>query len=748
MVCHIICLNTSTLFTRKQIYLYNVSSRVVKVVERTEMETRNSRVAQANSIRHFGIAMGLEGAELIEYCKAELEKIRLAESEERIRRIQSEYEERIRIVEMNARHVSKKGDMREDEQRQREDDKKQRQGEIEQEKNKIGAKSQADKQKEEVRENNKTDDMDCPENLFGVASIYCEDPYLTNGVYRVSQQSAGYFHYFKYDNPKKPAYSVRYKGNMIHESNEDIVDTVGDIYDISTGNNVVKTVDADKNKKVIDKLNHDLEDSHNLISELRSELSVKERELEKQKKTISELESTLCRVQSKLTELEREGEESKTKLEKMEVVSKNLKLKISKADNLIAKRDTENSILLKIIREKIDKLADMDVKLNITSQNITVLSKTVAEKDSLLENLQKELKEKDVENIIIKERLARREEENYELIRNLTFKEEDIAELWRIIVEKEENICKIRVEKDEKIAELNLKLIKQDADIAGMLHENNKMLKRVVEKDYEILNFNKLLTEKKQHVVKNHQELRKEEVDLSILTTRLARSKETMTHTNSLEPPARGQDQFRFCSAEWRVGEMNWGVTEARHVETGGKGVRRSSRRSTGGLFEFVNTDDRVGTIRSNYGDQKTKLGNGLPLLLTFVMITGCLWKIWMIFMGERGWFSHVLMYTTCNLIALLGQAGKFEWGQGDSNTSCGIIPRMNRVMWEGPCKLGFEKIVCCNAYYGNYGCFLLVMGDKRMIPPSEKLLRHFILSLFIAVCSVYVFYDFTSFIL
>ena len=101
------------------------------------METRNSRVAQANSIRHFGIAMGLKGAELIEYCKAELEKIRLAESEERIRRIQSEYEERIRIVEMNARHVSKKGDMREDEQRQREDDKKQRQGEIEEEKLKL-----------------------------------------------------------------------------------------------------------------------------------------------------------------------------------------------------------------------------------------------------------------------------------------------------------------------------------------------------------------------------------------------------------------------------------------------------------------------------------------------------------------------------------------------------------------------------------------------------------------------------------
>ena len=161
------------------------------------METRNSRVAQANSIRHFGIAMGLEGAELIEYCKAELEKIRLAEGEERIRRIQSEYEERIRIAEINARQVSKRQeDRQKDEQRQRE---------IEQEKFKSGVKLEADKRKitREVRENSKTDDMECQENLFGVASIYCEDPYLTKGVYRVSQPSAGYFHYFKYDNPKK-----------------------------------------------------------------------------------------------------------------------------------------------------------------------------------------------------------------------------------------------------------------------------------------------------------------------------------------------------------------------------------------------------------------------------------------------------------------------------------------------------------------------------------------------------------------
>ena len=170
------------------------------------METRNSRVAQANSIRHFGIAMGLEGAELIEYCKAELEKIRLAESEERIRRIQSEYEERIRIAEINARQVSKRQeDRQKDEQRQREDDKKQRQSEIEQETFKSGVKLEADKRKmtREVRENSKTDDMECQENLFGVASIYCEDPYLTKGVYRFSQVSAGYFHYFKNDNPKK-----------------------------------------------------------------------------------------------------------------------------------------------------------------------------------------------------------------------------------------------------------------------------------------------------------------------------------------------------------------------------------------------------------------------------------------------------------------------------------------------------------------------------------------------------------------
>ena len=49
--------------------------------------------------------------------------------------------------------------------------------------------------------------------------------------------------------PKKPPYSVRYKENMSLESYEDRVDTVGDIYDICTGNDVVKTVDADKNKK-------------------------------------------------------------------------------------------------------------------------------------------------------------------------------------------------------------------------------------------------------------------------------------------------------------------------------------------------------------------------------------------------------------------------------------------------------------------------------------------------------------------
>lgn len=76
------------------------------------METRNSKTAQATSIREQGTAIGLEGAELIDYCKAELEKIRITESEERISRLQSE--ERIRIAEINARQMGERqGDRQE-----------------------------------------------------------------------------------------------------------------------------------------------------------------------------------------------------------------------------------------------------------------------------------------------------------------------------------------------------------------------------------------------------------------------------------------------------------------------------------------------------------------------------------------------------------------------------------------------------------------------------------------------------------
>lgn len=80
------------------------------------METRGSRTVLAASIREQGEAIGLEGDGLIEYCKAELEKIRLTESEERMRRIQlqSESEERIRIAEINARQMGERqGDRQE-----------------------------------------------------------------------------------------------------------------------------------------------------------------------------------------------------------------------------------------------------------------------------------------------------------------------------------------------------------------------------------------------------------------------------------------------------------------------------------------------------------------------------------------------------------------------------------------------------------------------------------------------------------
>ena len=376
------------------------------------------------------------------------------------------------------------------------------------------------------REHLKSDDSDCQEVLYGVASIYCEDPYLTRDVYRVADTSADCFDYYTYDNPSKPVYSVEYnRENMLNQLDEDrawqstekerfkrktVKQYEEDKRDIMKGsreiqeeNRVLKNLDV-QNKKEIDGLYDDLADSLNLTGALKIEMFGKERELAEHKEKISELESTLCKVQSKLTELEEEGRENKTKLEETEVEKWELRMKIVEMHGLLTQNDKEKSSWLKTIEDTDGKLAEMNRNLMITNKNTADLSNALTERDELLEQLKREhkmkLKEAEVESMNLKMKNVEMEKEYSSLLKIVKDKDDKLAEMCRnlsIINNRTSYLSKTLAEKDDlleelkkehrtKLDEAEVESINLKLKITNKDKEYSSLLKIVKDKDDEL----------------------------------------------------------------------------------------------------------------------------------------------------------------------------------------------------------------------------------------------------------------------
>ena len=359
---------------------------------------------------------------------------------------------------------------KEDEKLLRQNEERQRQRQIKDEKKrrqyeKRQSKLEAKRQRRAIEETEHYDSevINCEEVLYGIASIYCEDPYLTEEVYRVADPSAGQFKYYRHENPEEPVNIVRYeKENMIQGDHKPKSKKVTEVHENSPKNKrqyIKKYEEYDKkemeisflknrnaeDKKEIDWLNSELADNLSLVDRLKAALFNKDKEIAEHTDTVNELQSTVRSVQNRLKELEKEDVENKLKIEETEAESIEVRMKIAERESQLVEKEEllgkverelkdkvelldklksdhktkvdEKEVELLSLKMKIDSmerdfprlleilkvkegiLAEMEINVNKANQHITELKKSGVEKDEILEKLQREIKEKERKNI-------------------------------------------------------------------------------------------------------------------------------------------------------------------------------------------------------------------------------------------------------------------------------------------------------------------------------------------------------------
>ncbi|VDP97159.1 unnamed protein product, partial [Trichobilharzia regenti] len=323
----------------------------------------------------------------------------------------------------------------------------------------------------------------CQEELYGIASLFWEEPYVTKEAYKVAEPAAGEINRYRYDNPKKQTNSVRYKNENLnikgYRDNRNTARDFGESFPKTRKQNNKSRIEPrvlknrePENQKLIDELNYDREESNKLISELRNNLAIKENELKEHRETASKLESKLSNVVTRLTDLEKFDIEHRLKIEENEVESMNLRMRIAEMDKLLAQKDEEKSSWLKITKDK--------------DRKVTELMKSEAEKGELLEKLQSELKGKEIEmnrNLIstqnniadLSKALTEMGEslEEWKRENKIKLNEVEVESMtWKMKSIEMDNVyaslIKIVKGKDEKLAEMKVNLIIANQNITGL----------------------------------------------------------------------------------------------------------------------------------------------------------------------------------------------------------------------------------------------------------------------------------------
>ena len=498
-------------------------------------------------------------------------------------------------------------------------------------------------------------------------------------------------------------------------------------------------ITKDKDRKVTELMKSEAEKGE-LLEKLQRELKGKEIEMNRNlistQNNIADLSKALTEMGESLEEWKREN---KIKLNEVEVESMTWKMKSIEMDNLYAS-------LIKIVRGKDVKLAEMKLNLIIAYQNVTGLNKTVADKDECLQKLQWKLKE-------IKDTLTQKVEENNELTLTIAHNKEDIKDLWRIIVEKE-----------EKRTELTQRLNGNDTDMTVNVQRTSKMLGTIVEKPHEKW-IKEVQFRKRETLVENMKKKKSSDPDMQdgvkvtehtvvtvVTLTSEAKCVECKGNkednngkidctTEFLEDskPIEGdkensenKDRKMGCTTEliadstskdekkqlkkkpYSGATQQYDVGSAKYCcELLNKGgpydLQRHSRANTELHRDTVRSrPTRINkTMTDKYSLDRFTAG---PLRVMFLLIVGVLGRTvsrW----GESGAFAGVFIDTRGTV---RGQEGKFK-GQGYYDTSGGIVI----PTWEVPRRHDLEHI---SLYNGNQGRLLFRIGDKRNIPPPNTM--------------------------